>query len=248
MDISATLHQLGLTDKEALVYLATLEIGMAPISVIAKKSKLRRSTAYEILKKLSEKGIAEFFVRKNTRYYSVVPPKLLIEKFRSSLAQLEIALPEMLAISNQIVHKPRITFYEGKEDLARLYLDVLTAKGEIRNYFLPEAMFRYFSRDWLQTEIIEKLVELKKRVRVIMPDSADARAFLKDRQSDLRHQRLIASSMMQFKNEMAVYDGKVVIFSFEEDFAFLIESKDVAELQAVIFDLAWESALLNLNK
>ena len=244
MDISVTLHQLGLTDKEALVYLATLEIGMAPISVIAKKSKLRRSTAYEILKKLSEKGIAEFFVRKSTRYYSVIPPKLLVEKFRSSLIQLEKALPEMLAISNQIVHKPRITFYEGKEDIARLYLDVLTAKGEIRNYFLPEAMFRYFSREWLQTEIIEKLVELKKQVRVIMPDSTISRTFLKERHSDLRQQRLIAQTKMQFKNEMAVYDNKVVSFSFEEDFAFLIESRDVAELQSVIFDLAWESALL----
>ena len=244
MNISTSLQQLGFSSKESTVYLATLEIGIAPISVIAKKAKLRRSTTYEILKKLSEKGIAEFFMRKSTRYYSVIPPKLLLEKIRTSFEQLETAIPEMMAISNQIVHKPRITFYEGKEDLKRLYLDVFTAKGEICNYFLPEAMLRYFPQKWLQTEIVAKLIEQKKKVRVVMPDSVLARTFMKARQSNLRQQRIISNSKMQFKNEVCIYDNRVSLFSFDEDFALLIESADVAETQRAVFDLAWQSALL----
>ena len=52
MDIRITLTQLGLSEKEADVYLAALELGMAPASVIAKKSRIKRTTVHEILKRL----------------------------------------------------------------------------------------------------------------------------------------------------------------------------------------------------
>ena len=98
MNANTALMQLGLSQKEIAVYFSALELGMAPISVIARKARLKRSTVSEILQRLSEKGLAEFFVRKKTRFYSVVPPKLLLERYKSSVDQLEASLPEMLEI------------------------------------------------------------------------------------------------------------------------------------------------------
>lgn len=244
MQLSTILQHNGFTQKEADVYLAALQLGMAPISVIAKKAGLRRSTAYEILQKLSAKGFAEFFVRKHTRYYSVLPPKVLLERIHECARELEFALPNLVAIHNEMVNRPRITFYEGKEDLKRLYIDVLEAKGEVLNYFMPEITIKYFTEEWLKQKMIEKLLNNEMRVRVIMPDSPQARSFLKERESVLRKQKIVEGAQQIFKNEIVIYDDKVMHFSFDEDFAFLIQSKDVADTHKAIFNLAWESSSL----
>ncbi len=244
MDIRAILERNSFEPKEASVYLAALEFGMSPISVIAKKAGLRRSTTYEILQRLSQKGIAEFFVRKSTRYYSVISPKLLHETIQSSVKELEQVLPQLSAIHNEIVHKPRITFYEGKEDVKRLFLDCLNAKGDICNYFHPEGPVKYFGMEWLKKNMIQKLLEHHIRVRVIMPPTPLAKRFLQDRESADRIQRVIYRKDLPFLNEVVIYDDKVAHFSFEEDFAFLIQSKHVADTHRAIFELAWESTSL----
>lgn len=242
MDFRVIFEHNGFTAKEAAVYLAALELGMAPISVIAKKAKLQRSTTYEILRRLSAKGIAEFFLRKQTRYYSVLPPKELQRRLQESLGELEKAIPALSAIQNEIVHKPKITFYEGKKDVQRLFLDCLRTSDDICNYFQPDSVIRYFGAEWMRTHMMKPLIEQKMRVRVIMPDSPLARRFLKDRESEYRRQRIAPKGTLSFQNEVVIYDDKVAHFSFEEDFAFLIQSKNVADTHRAIFNLAWDSA------
>jgi sugar-specific transcriptional regulator TrmB len=54
----------GFSLNEEKVYLACLELGLAPISVIAKKANLKRTTVYEVIKKLAKKGVSELFFEK----------------------------------------------------------------------------------------------------------------------------------------------------------------------------------------
>lgn len=245
MDIRAILMQIGYPRKQAIVYMATLELGIAPVSVIARKAKLLRSTTLSVLQKLSERGIAEYYLRKRTRYYSVIHPKALYEHHHIALEEWKDALPQITAISNQIVHKPKITFYEGHADLKRLYLDILTSKSEILNYFQPDTTLRYFPEKWFRQNALSERIKRKIPARVIMPDSSRSRAFLQRAKSELRNARLMRDSSSYFKNEVFIYDNKVSTFSFDEDFAFLIESNDVAETQRTIFNLAWNSAGLS---
>lgn len=243
MNIPSLLQQSGFSEKESRVYLAALELGISPVSVIARKSRLERTTTFEVLKKLSAKGIAEFYMRKSTRYYSVLPPNILLQRLQGVVQEFAAALPEMMAKTNTIVRKPRITFYEGKEDLKRLYLDCLSAKGEILNYFQPETTINYLNWEWMKKNMVDQLLKKKHSVRVIMPNTPMARRFLLQRETPLRRQR-IAPANVVFQTEVAIFEDKVVMWSFEEDFAMLIQSRDVAETQRALFDLAWESASL----
>ncbi|PIR49027.1 hypothetical protein COU80_01290 [Candidatus Peregrinibacteria bacterium CG10_big_fil_rev_8_21_14_0_10_55_24] len=245
IDISGILTQLGYSTRESRAYLAALELGIAPVSVIAKRASLKRPTTLEILKKLSQKGIAEFYMRKNTRFYSVLPPKQLLDKYQRVIDQLEEAVPKMMAISYSIAQKPHISFYEGKEDLKRLYLGVLESKTEVLNYFLPEKVFEYFTEEWVQKYFLAERLRRKVAVRGISPDSEFMRDFLKRTPKIIRENKIINGKALHFTNEIYLYDDKkMVIFSFDEDFALLIESRDVVNTQKVIFELAWQSALL----
>jgi sugar-specific transcriptional regulator TrmB len=245
LEIVSILSQLGFSESETHAYLATLELGIAPVSVIARRAKLKRPTTLEIMKKLSLKGVAEFYMKKNMRMYSVLPPKQFLEKYRGIMEQLEQAVPAMMAVSYSITQKPRISLYEGKEDLKRLYLGVLESKTEVLNYFLPEKVFEYFTEEWVQKHFLAERLRRKVAVRGISPDSQFMRDFLKRTPKIVRENKIIDGKALHFTNEIYLYDDdKMVIFSFDEDFALLIQSRDVVKTQKVIFELAWQSALL----
>ena len=244
MDTSSTLTSLGLSPKEVAVYLAALELGIAPISRIATKSKLKRPTTHEIVKHLCSKGLMERFFKNNVRYYSAISPRALHARFVQHVLNLEQSLPHLVAIHNRTEGKPQVTFYEGRAELEKLYLDVLECKDKtVLNYFLPDKNIGYFGKDWLNKNHIAVRKQRGIRLRVIMPESKWT-AYYKSRTDELRDIRVIKDKSLTIGNETYIYDDKISIFSFEGEFALLIQSQDVVRTQRTMFELAWNSSLL----
>ena len=57
MDLTKDLSQLGLTQNQAKVYLACLQLGVDTVWHIAKFANLKRPTVYLILDDLGQKGL-----------------------------------------------------------------------------------------------------------------------------------------------------------------------------------------------
>lgn len=94
MDIEKIIT-IGLTKKEASLYLATLQEGVSSITDLAKKAKLKRPTAYLIVEDLLQKNlIVPVQVGKITHYKAGDPIYLAkdIESKRLIIAKL---LPEL---------------------------------------------------------------------------------------------------------------------------------------------------------
>src|ERR1044072_4566281 len=51
------IERLGLTEKEAKIYLTSLRIGPASMQVLARKAKIDRGTAYHVAQTLGNKGL-----------------------------------------------------------------------------------------------------------------------------------------------------------------------------------------------
>lgn len=51
------LKNAGLNTKEATTYLSILELGEASMGQLVKKSKLKRTTLYDLVESLKEKGL-----------------------------------------------------------------------------------------------------------------------------------------------------------------------------------------------
>jgi hypothetical protein len=65
----------------------------------------------------------------------------------------------------------------------------------------------------------------------------------------MREIRLVPANEFDFTNEINIYDHKVAICSFDSGlpgdgdmFGIIIESKEVAETQRQIFEMAWRYA------
>ena len=125
MNLKKELKKLNLSDNEASLYLSLLELGEASVQRISKKSKISRTTTYDVIETLREKGlIIATKKQKRTFYYAENPSKLgnILEEKVNAFDNL---LPELLAMSNLIDRKPKIRFFEGVEGLKNIYKDTL---------------------------------------------------------------------------------------------------------------------------
>src|SRR3972149_2621050 len=131
MDISSTLEQLGLTQKESAVYLAALELGQAPVLQIARKAKVKRPTAYVTLSNLHEKGFIEVIPKGSSTWFQAVDPEKIAEQFNKKLGKFKEALPELRSLFNIAPNKPGVRFYEGKKAILALYEDEIFRKKDV---------------------------------------------------------------------------------------------------------------------
>ena len=97
-DINSILTEFGLSDLEAKLYLACLELGAQPASILAKKSGLKRSHSYNILGTLIEKRIMQEYTKGSVRYFNSRPPKSILSILDHRKEEIENQKQKLLSI------------------------------------------------------------------------------------------------------------------------------------------------------
>ena len=109
MDIKDVLAQFNLSEKEASVYLAALELGTTSAAAIAKKAGIQRTHFYDISESLINAGFLQRVSKENKQAYAAADPETLIEIEEKKIEKLRQTLPECKALDNTAGKKPRIT-------------------------------------------------------------------------------------------------------------------------------------------
>lgn len=242
-DLLPILESIGLDPKEAQLYLTGLQIGSAPASEYAKRSKLNRITSYNSLEEMVQKGIFTMERKMRAKWYSPVAPEYLSIEARKNAESLERVLPELRSLQGAAHRSPHVRFFEGWEGVQKVYEDTLSASGELLN-FANSAVVRQFWPEY-DEEYVEQRVKRGIHLRGIAPDDAAGKKVHGDDRQYLREIRLVPAKDFDFQNEINVYDHKVAICSFGDGgnvFGVIIESKEVAETQRQIFEMAWRYA------
>lgn len=245
MPVASTLTELGLSPNEVKIYLTMLDVGMAPISIISRRAGLKRPTTYGVVKKLRKRGLTDCFLSKGVRLYSVISPKALYQRYAEHLQAFERALPELAIKHEQLVIKPKVSFFEGKRELERLYRDAFTGKGELLAYLLPEQAERYFSKEWLGETYKRSAGHSKKRI--VSVDTAEARALILSLSLPATQTRFTAENQA-WSHELLIRDQHVYIFSFREGFALHLVSADAASMQKILFESTWQRCITTFVK
>lgn len=254
------LEKTGFTDKEALVYLALLELGGAFPSKLAEYTSLNRSTVYKILLNLSIKGIVNEIENRNKLFYQIEKPERFIKYSENRVKQAEeflekskLIIPEINQLHNLLGEKPKITYYEGIEGIIEMYQDHFSTKKpyemlawadatELKE-FLPKAFFD----DYVKTK--EKLGII---TRGIIPDTSDGRKFNQTRYDGLDKKvwpqiRFASPDKFPISGEIVIYGkNKVSITNFSKTNAIgtIIEDEKIHNMLKSIFNLCWESNAL----
>ena len=242
-EIRKVLLATGMSKDEVGVYLAGLELGEDTVLNIAKKAKRKRPTVYKIIDSLIGKGLMYQTYKGKTRRFGVQDPRGLELEMRRKTADLENVIPELLLLHNVSDFKPRVRFYDGRAGAIAVYQDTLESVpqgGEILSSTGIRNMSSFFP-DGYPDEYIGNRVAKNISVKIIAIDSSESKEWSKTSEKELRDIRLVPEESFEFSGDMEIYGDKVALISYRENFmAIVIESREIANMQRFMFNLAWK--------
>ncbi len=244
MDLINLLQKAGLKDKEAKAYLACLELGAASVQAIAQKSGLKRTTTYDVVEGLLSKGFIIQSRNKKRKVYVAEDPKNILSLLKLQEEKFKQALPELRSIFNSLIEKPKIEYYEGVAGLETVYRDTLKSKGAILAYGSIDDMWSIMSKEFIKEYVAERI---KRNIfeRAIVPATKEAKEYARKNKKELREFRFVDPERVRFYNEINIYNDKVAIISFKDKVGLIIQSRQIADTQRAIFELAWQAAGLS---
>ncbi|OGF28302.1 hypothetical protein A2477_03365 [Candidatus Falkowbacteria bacterium RIFOXYC2_FULL_47_12] len=243
-------QNLGFSDKESEIYIILLKSGTATAGDISRKTNINRTTVYDILENLMQKGLVSKYKKGGKTFFNTFEPKHLltyldrekeeyakrIEKQKEKTQQL---LPQIISLQNLKNAKPKVQFFEGEKGMREAYEDTLDSKEIILAYANVETMHKGLPNFF--PEYYARRAKNKVFIRAILPQNTLSIERSKYNQEEMRRTKFLPSQDMTFSPEVNIYDNKMLIASWEEKMAVIIESKELADLQKIIFNLLWDS-------
>ena len=245
MEVNDTLKQLGISNKQALIYLALLELGQSPMTTIARKANLKRSTTYLIIDELIILSLCSEIIKGKKKFYSATHPRRLVEMTRFRNTQAEKILPELVALQNT-AEKPKVRMLEGIEGMHTAYEEAFTSLNNkeeglwIGNTGLLQEKFPEVLRLYNKT-----LGELRNpKIREIIHGGEASKKWIKDMlkyKISKNHEIRYASDKYTFgKTDQLIVGPKVMTFVLDKEiFVLIVESRENADTQRGIFEMAW---------
>ncbi len=247
MDILSILKKLGLTEKQAQVYMAMLELGESGMTKIAKRANLKRPTVYLVIDELNLLGLSSEIVKGKKKFYVAVHPKRLVELAKFRADQADKILPELVAIQKSD-NKPRIRMLEGTKGVQIAYqeaFELLNNKEEglwIGNIGLVKERFPEVLK--LYNQILSKLKN--PHIRELIHGEENSKNWVMEmntRGMKNYEARYVGDKFTFGNTDQLIIDDKVITFSIEKEiFVTIVESKEIAQSQRALFELIWKNS------
>ena len=240
--ITNSLEMFGLSEKEAKVYLACLELGNSLASEISLKSKLPRTLIYDILERLIDLGLISYSIKDNKKYFIASSPKELIRILKEKESSIFEILPELLELERiKGVKRPKVSIYEGKEGMKTIMNDILNSQvKEFLAYGSSRSSYEIipaFMENWHKQRIKQKMI-----MKILYNHTEEAKEKVKKFKESLKltFYRFIPMDL-ESPTATLIYGNKVVLQSWtKEPYAVMIEDKQMAKNQKSYFGELWK--------
>ena len=230
------LKQLGLTNNEAKIYLALLEVGPCSAGKISNKSGLHRRSVYDSLNILIDKGLVSYILKNNIKVFSPCSPNRFKDILFEKQNLLDSILPDMLSFFESSKKCEETNFFKGREGLKSVFEDQLEVGCEILvigasplAYDILQFYFKWFDK---------KRVKHKIKTRVIFnkPDKNIKIPFSEVRFLPQKYMSPLAIN---------IYGDKVaiILWSKNNPLAIVIKNKMISEGYKKYFEVMWRSSI-----
>lgn len=249
MTIEEYLKQLGLSDKEARAYLALLELGESQIVPIAKKTATPRTSLVYILEKLRDRGMITILEHNSRRVYEAVAPRKIVtllkseqEKLSENIYSLEQSLPELERVYKLNPFQPKVRFFQGQEEIRRLYNEILDAPideawyvSEIKK--IENVLGKQFLKSWIKRRIA---LHIKSKAIWVRSEAVlDEPSYLESR-ANARSVRYAPEGFQAPAHTLIYGDNVITITTAKENVGTVITSRDFATTMKSWFHELWK--------
>ncbi|RTE65404.1 TrmB family transcriptional regulator [Amphritea opalescens] len=235
---------LGLTQREIILYRALLSLGPSAIRTIAEKAEINRGTTYDCLKEMQQKGIVTYLPKGKRRLFSAREPEVLLQLAEERRHSLDTAIDQLKTKVVPELHHlmpdfntANVSYYEGDSGIEQVLRDILNTvekqQSKCYSVFSSKPIRNHLYRPFpnFTAQRIQKGIEVK--VIAIGEGGEDA---------ELSERKWIKTEGKVDAAYIAVYPPKCAIISLASanyPTAVVIESKEVAAAQSIIFETLW---------
>ncbi len=243
MDMEAQLQALGLDEKERRFYLAALQLGSASVTEVATRAGVSRTNGYDLLERLERRGlVAQEGEAAGVRRVLPEDPSVLIRDWERKRLMLDELVPELRSLYNGSPRKPRTRIYEGTEGIHRALWETLECRSKVLLGVLSmHELLEVPGSQWMDGFIAER-VKRGIRLNVLRSPSRETESIWPSSGDELRELRY-APDDLDLGMTMYIADDKVTyVSSKEENYAMVIESRELASLNRSFFRSLWAVA------
>jgi len=241
--IDIALTQLGLTDKEILVYKACLRLGPSPVRRLSDETEINRGTTYDILKNLVEAGLVSYYHKSKRQYFIAEDPEKLRElvdkkeqKLKEARGRIEAIIPELKSMHDNAGEKPVVKFFEGHAGVKTILKDVIeSTKVSVEKLYhvystaiitnVIYKLYPNFTKDRIKNKITVKVISLGPGGET---RGLDERKWLEEVESSPTY--------------TIIYDRKTAMITVDSEgvpLGVIIEDRNIFETQKMLFDFMW---------
>lgn len=250
----SSIEDLGLSNKEARIYVASLMLGPSGVQSIADYSGIKRVTTYVILESLVTLGLVSQIVKgKKTFFIAEDPTNLrrLLDKREQEVKEqkqsFETILPNLIGLKALPKESPSVRFYEGAEGI-RTIMDTYLNRAHlgkadiIYGFSNLDQIFSYFP------DIREKGFNpnrMRESINSRMLYTSSQGPILKTNDTELnRESRYLPPDKFDMAGDFTIIGDTIIMLSLtgKQPLGVTITSSVLAQGLRVIFQGAWENA------
>jgi len=139
-DIEKTLEKIGLSQNEIKVYLTLNDQGSAKAGKISKLAKIDRSSAYNSIKLLQEKGFVSYVLIGKIKWFQATGPQRILEYLKEQQEDVQAIIPELQERHKRKKIEGQVRMFKGVKGVKSVFLDIIRT-GKDNYVFGSEGQF-----------------------------------------------------------------------------------------------------------
>lgn len=236
------MKDLGLSDNEAQVYLASLTTGPAPILEIAKTADMKRTTVYSVVEYLQSKGLMRIEMRDNHKMFVAEHPDKLESMLKLKKDVLLKSMPDFLDLYNLKSNEGFIKYYQGLEAVKNVYEGLIRDVKPGDDYLIISDFTGWYNLDPEYFEDFwRRRARLDIKTRMLLQDTSEARA-RRYTQEQYHHKVKLLPTNTKLTTNLVITPQKVVVHQLTDPiFALVIENQSIIQMNQETFEIMWNS-------
>lgn len=232
------LKKIGLSENEAITYMALIKNGSSKAGSISKYASMDRSSTYNALKSLIQKGLVSYVIIGKIKWFQCSNPKNLQTYLESKLDTAKEIVPELDSLRKNTKLKENVRLFRGNKGIKTVLNDILeNAKENL--IFGSEGQFSKnmpMFAEHFKEKMKRKGIKVKSIIRSNRISDSD-----KSKNNVKRIPVGVESPVVT-----NIYSDKIAIIVWSEiPEAILIENKKAADAYKDYFSYLWKHALKN---
>ena len=248
MNLLDKLREYGLSEKESVVYLSLLKLGSATTTQIADDSNISRTTIYDVVKLLRDKGIVASMIKNKVMHLEAASPEKLISLLEERQNAIKEIMTELKSLEKGKPHLPRTELFIGKEGVKTVYQELLVNKKPLFAYSNTDAMLSLLP--FYAPRHIADRVKNKIPLKVFSEESEIAEKILFSKDKKEHRETRVFNELKNTAITIYITEGLVALLSTSKDepLGILIHHKEFAMAQQLIFEKLWANSKKHRSK